>query len=233
MRELNITPEKLAAMIDHTLLKPDATADDIRILCREAREHAFCSVCVNPTYVSLAAKLLNDSRVRVCTVVGFPLGAGTSSIKVAETKQALSDGADEIDMVVAIGAVKAGDWESVERDVASVRRAIVEQKPECVLKVIFETCLLSDDEIRKLARLCVDCGVDFVKTSTGFSKAGANKAHVRLMRETVGEEAGVKASGGIRTLEDALSMIESGANRIGASAGVQIVEELADTLPVL
>ncbi len=209
----------LADRIDHTLLKPDATPVQIERLCAEAREHGFASVCVNPVHVTLAAAELKDSGVAVCTVVGFPLGANRSDIKAAETAAAVQDGAGEIDMVLAIGAMKAGATDVVLHDI----RAVVQAAAGRTVKVILETCLLSDDEIVAACRLCVQAGAHFVKTSTGFSSGGATLAQVRLMRETVGPAYGVKASGGIRCREDAVAMLEAGASRLGTSAGVAIL----------
>ncbi len=212
-------PAALAKLIDHTILKPDAVGNDVRRFCAEARAHGFASVCVNPLHVPLVAAELRGSAVRVCSVVGFPLGATLSAAKAAETRAAVEAGADEIDMVVAIGALKDGDHQAVRDDVAAVRASC----PGKVLKVIIETCLLSDDEKRVACRLAVEAGADFVKTSTGFSTGGATEADVALMREVVGPDIGVKASGGVRTADTARAMIAAGATRIGTSAGVLIV----------
>ncbi len=209
----------LAARIDHTLLKAEATSDEIRELCREAREHLFASVCVNPGFVALAADLLRGSSVKVCTVVGFPLGATTTFTKVAETKEAVANGADEIDMVINIGALKNGEDHLVEEDMREVVRAAAGR----LTKSIFETALLSDDEVVRASRMAKRAGLDFVKTSTGFGPGGATAHHVALMRKTVGRSMGVKASGGVRDLEGAQAMISAGATRIGASASVKIV----------
>jgi deoxyribose-phosphate aldolase len=206
-------------MIDHTLLKPEATEEQIRVLCEEAKEHGFASVCVNPYWVKQAAEWLKGSNVKVCTVVGFPLGATTKEAKAFEAKNAIENGAEEIDMVLNIGALKSGDFQTVEEDI----RAVVETAGGAVVKVILETGLLSDEEIVKACELSKVAGAHFVKTSTGFGKGGATVEAVRLMRETVGTEMGVKASGGIRNAEMALQMVEAGANRIGASASVAIV----------
>jgi deoxyribose-phosphate aldolase len=211
--------KQLAAMIDHTLLKPEATEEQIRVLCEEAKEHGFASVCVNPYWVKQAAEWLKGSNVKVCTVVGFPLGATTKEAKAFEAKNAIENGAEEIDMVLNIGALKSGDFQTVEEDI----RAVVETAGGAVVKVILETGLLSDEEIVKACELSKVAGAHFVKTSTGFGKGGATVEAVRLMRETVGTEMGVKASGGIRNAEMALQMVEAGANRIGASASVAIV----------
>jgi deoxyribose-phosphate aldolase len=210
----------LAGMIDHTLLKPQASRDEIVQLCDEARKHAFASVCVNPTYVSLCAQLLRLTNVKVCTVVGFPLGANRSDVKAFETKRAISDGAQEIDMVANIGGLKSRDYDLVSDDI----RAVVEAcRSIAVSKVIIEAALLTDEEKVIACQLAKAVGADFVKTSTGFGPGGATAHDVRLMRATVGEEMGVKAAGGIRDLATAQEMIEAGANRIGASASVKIV----------
>jgi deoxyribose-phosphate aldolase len=213
------TPAELAPLIDHTLLKADATEAELRRYCDEAREHRFCSVCVNPANVALVAGELRDSGVRTCSVVGFPLGATTPEAKAAETADAVRNGADEIDMVINIGALRDGKLDAVRADIAAVRAAC----PGKVLKVIIETCLLSDEEKRTACRLSAEAGADFVKTSTGFSTSGATVADVALMRETVGEALGVKASGGVRTWDTALALIAAGASRLGASSGVALV----------
>ena len=222
-----VSASDIAARIDHTLLKADATSDEVRELCREAREHQFASVCVNPGYVALAADLLRGSPVKVCTVVGFPLGATTTFSKVVETKEAVANGADEIDMVINIGALKNGEDHLVEEDMREVVRAASGR----LTKSIFETALLSDDEVVRACRMAKRAGLDYVKTSTGFGPGGATVHHVALMRKTVGRSMGVKASGGVRDLEGAQAMIEAGATRIGASASVKIVrgEQGADS----
>ena len=212
----------LAKYIDHTLLKPDATEAQIEKLCAEAREYGFASVCVNSCYASLAARLLAGSDVAVCCVIGFPLGAATTAAKAFEAADAAQNGATEIDMVINVGAAKDGRWDDVEADIAGVAAAI---EGKALLKVIIETCLLTDGEKIEACRAAVRAGADFVKTSTGFSKAGATAADVALMRKTVGPEIGVKAAGGIRTYADAMAMIEAGASRIGASAGIAILAE--------
>ena len=212
----------LAKYIDHTLLKPDATEAQIEKLCAEAREYGFASVCVNSCYASLAARLLAGSDVAVCCVVGFPLGAATTAAKAFEAADAAQNGATEIDMVINVGAAKDGRWDDVEADIAGVAAAI---EGKALLKVIIETCLLTDAEKIEACRAAVRAGADFVKTSTGFSKAGATAADVALMRKTVGPDVGVKAAGGIRTYADAVRMIEAGASRIGASAGIAILAE--------
>lgn len=213
---------KRSKLIDHTLLAPTATAADIEKLCAEAVEYDFCSVCVNPTWVALAKEKLAGSDVKVCTVIGFPLGANTSQIKALETEQVITNGADEIDMVMNIGFAKMGDWHAVAQDMAAVVQAA---SGKALVKVILETCLLTDDEIRHACQVAVQAGADFVKTSTGFSKGGATVEAVCLMRETVGENIGVKASGGVRSQADLESMVMAGANRIGASAGVALLGE--------
>ena len=212
----------LAKYIDHTLLKPDATEAQIEQLCAEAREYGFASVCVNSCYASLAARLLAGSDVAVCCVIGFPLGAATTAAKAFEAADAAQNGATEIDMVINVGAAKDGRWDDVETDIAGVAAAI---EGKALLKVIIETCLLTDGEKIEACRAAVRAGADFVKTSTGFSKAGATAADVALMRKTVGPAIGVKAAGGIRTCADAMKMIEAGASRIGASAGIAILAE--------
>jgi deoxyribose-phosphate aldolase len=209
----------LASMIDHTLLKPEATSTQIEQLCQEALSFQFASVCVNPMYVPLVAKMLKGSPVKVCTVIGFPLGATLSEAKAQEAKLALKQGAEELDMVIAIGAAKAGQWSYVEQDIA----AVCQVAGTALVKVILETCLLTDEEIVKACQCAIRAGAHFVKTSTGFSTSGATIHHVALMRKTVGPDLGVKASGGIRTFEDAKSMIAAGATRIGASAGPKIL----------
>ncbi|TXS96551.1 deoxyribose-phosphate aldolase [Parahaliea maris] len=211
--------DSLAAYIDHTLLKPEATPAAILGLCNEAKEHNFKSVCVNSRFVALCASPLDQSGVLVCSVVGFPLGAMATAAKAAETRGAIADGAGEIDMVVPIGMVKAGDWEAVAADISAVYAAC----GSIPLKVIFETCLLEREEKLALCRICRDIGVAFVKTSTGFAGGGATLEDVRLMREAVGEAVGVKASGGVRDRATALAMIDAGATRLGTSSGVAIV----------
>lgn len=205
--------------IDHTLLKADSVKDQIDQLLQEAKEFDFASVCVNPSWVSYCAKELTGTDVKVCTVVGFPLGATTSATKAFETENAIANGADEIDMVINIGALKQGDFETVEKDI----KAVVDASGDKLVKVIIETCLLTDEEKVKACTLAVNAGADFVKTSTGFSTGGATVSDVKLMRQTVGPDIGVKAAGGARSLEDALAFIEAGATRIGTSSGVKII----------
>ncbi len=215
--------EILAGLMDHTLLKPEATPAQIETLCREALRHRFFSVCVNPRYVPQCVRVLRGSRVLVCTVAGFPLGATSTYAKVEETRQAVRDGAREVDMVLSIGDLKAGNTDVVQEEIA--RLAEVCHTAEARLKVILETALLDDAEKVRACELAVAAGADFVKTSTGFASGGATVYDVLLMRHTVGERAGVKAAGGIRTVEDALKVLVAGASRLGASAGVRLVEE--------
>jgi deoxyribose-phosphate aldolase len=219
---VNVGPE-IAAMIDHTLLKPEATQDQIAQLCYEARKFSFATVCVNPTNVRLCVQLLKGSPVGVCTVVGFPLGATPPEVKAYEAQQALDDGATEVDMVINIGALKSKDYALVERDIATVARTC--HAGGVLLKVIIEAALLTDEEKAKACELAKAAGADYVKTSTGFGPGGATAHDVELMRLTVGPEMGIKAAGGIRSLEDAQAMIAAGATRIGASASVKIVQQ--------
>jgi deoxyribose-phosphate aldolase len=227
-RSSGIDPD-IARCIDHTLLRPDATAEDIRKLCAEARQYGFASVCVNPYWVPLAAAELTDSAVKVCTVVGFPLGASATEIKVAETGAALRAGAQEIDMVLNIGELRGGNHDVVLRDIEAVVAAVRHsgQDGGAIVKVILETALLDDNQKAIACTLAKLAGAEFVKTSTGFSTRGATVDDVALMRKTVGAEMGVKASGGIRTLEDLKSMLAAGATRIGASSSVKIIEATA------
>ncbi len=213
----------VATMIDHTLLKPDATRQEIETLCREAAQYGFASVCVNATWVAACARLLQGSRVKVCSVVGFPLGATTADTKQFETRRAIFDGAGEIDMVINVGALKSGDLQLAERDMEAVTSPCRESG--AVSKVIIEAALLSDDEKVTACTLAKAAGGDFVKTSTGFGPGGATVHDVALMRRVVGEEMGVKAAGGVRNLEGLQAMVAAGATRIGASAGVRIVQE--------
>lgn len=213
----------IASYIDHTLLKPESTKEQVIQLCKEAAEYEFASVCINPSYVETAAAELKDSKVKVCTVIGFPLGASTSETKAFETTDAIAKGAEEIDMVVNIGAIKSGNSELVKNDILAV---VTAAKGKAIVKVIIETCLLTDEEKVLASRLSKEAGADFVKTSTGFSTGGATIEDVKLMRKTVGAELGVKASGAVRSLEDVQAMIEAGASRIGASSGVKIMQGL-------
>lgn len=218
------TAADLAAVFDHTILKADATAAQVDALCREALEYRFASICVNSRYVPLVAGILAGSSVKTCCVVGFPLGAMSARAKAAETAIAVEDGAQEIDMVIPVGALKAGELDTVREDIAAV---VAAAGRKAIVKVILETCLLTDDEKRTACRLAVAAGAAFVKTSTGFSTGGATAADIRLMQETVGPDIGVKASGGIRDLKAVEAMLEAGASRIGASASVAIMKEWA------
>lgn len=210
-----------AKLIDHTLLKTDAQKKDLDKLLLEAKKYNFMSVCVSPIWVKYAAEQLKDTNVKVCTVIGFPQGATPTEVKVFETKNAIENGATEVDMVIPVGVLKDKDYIAVENDI----RAVVEAaKSKALTKVIIETCLLTDEEKIMACKLSKSAGADFVKTSTGFSTAGATVKDIRLMRETVGEQMGVKASGGVRSREDADAMIKAGATRIGTSNGVKIVE---------
>ena len=215
-----MTKNELAKYIDHTLLKPQATTAQILTLCAEAKAYGFASVCVNPCHIALAAQALAGTGIAPCCVIGFPLGASTLAAKAFEAQDAVSQGAKEIDMVINVGAAKEGNWRLVEAEIAAVVAAI---GGRAKLKVILEACLLTDEEKVLACRAAVRAGADFVKTSTGFSSGGATAADVRLMRETVGQGIGVKAAGGIRTYADAIAMLQAGANRLGASAGVQIL----------
>lgn len=210
----------LAKVIDHTLLKPTATREQIETLCREAAEHGFCSVCVNPYWVPLAAKMLKGTGVKTCTVIGFPLGANTTDVKVFEAKTALENGADELDMVINIGALKSKDYDTVLQDIRALRAL----GDNFVLKVIIETSELTDEEKVKACELAAEAKADFVKTSTGFTKGGATVHDVALMKKSIPAGMQVKASGGVRTREDAEAMLAAGATRLGASSGIKIVE---------
>lgn len=212
---------KLNKMIDHTLLKADARKDQIVTLCNEAKEYDFASVCVNSGWVSLCKELLEGSDVKVCTVVGFPLGAMSTAAKAFEAKQAVADGADEIDMVLNIGALKDGNDELVQKDIEAVVEAV---SGKCI-KVILETCLLNKDEIVRACKLCMNAKADFVKTSTGFSTSGATVEDVKLMQDTVKDQCKVKAAGGVRTFADMEAMIAAGADRIGTSKGIQLLDQ--------
>lgn len=214
---------ELNRYFDHTLLKPDATSEQIRKLCAEAKKYEFASVCVNPCYIPLAKKELEGSIVKVCTVIGFPLGAMRTAAKAYEAKEAIEAGADEVDMVINVGKAKEGDFAAVADDIAAVKKAC----GNTLLKVILETCLLTKEEIVACCKAAMEAGADYVKTSTGFSKAGATPEDVALMRQTVGDKLGVKASGGVHNLAEAKAMIEAGASRIGASASVVVMEEAA------
>ena len=215
---------KSSKYIDHTQLKPDATKEKIVALCEEARLYDFASVCINPCWIPLAKELLTGTDVKVCTVIGFPLGANSSSVKATEASIAVMNGAEEVDMVINVGWVKERRYEDLVYEIALIKDAC-EGK---LLKVILETCLLTDEEIAYASKASMDAGADFVKTSTGFSKGGATVEAVRIMRETVGDKLGVKASGGIHTLAEAKALIEAGASRLGCSASVKIMEELGE-----
>ncbi len=219
-----MTREMMAKMIDHTLLKQNASEDQIKKLCAEAKEYGFWSVCINPCYVALCAEELKGSDVKVCTVVGFPLGASTTETTVFQSVEAIKNGASEIDMVINVGAIKSGNWDFVYNDIKAVADAV--KANGGLLKVILETCLLTDDEKVKACEISKKAGADFVKTSTGFSTGGATVDDIRLMRNAVGPDMGVKASGGIHNSAEALAMAEAGASRIGASAGIEILNGL-------
>ncbi|MBU1298207.1 MAG: deoxyribose-phosphate aldolase [Bacteroidetes bacterium] len=218
---------ELGRMIDHTLLKPDATIKEIDKLCAEAKKYSFASVCINPSYVSRCAKFLKDTPVKVCTVIGFPLGATSTAAKAFETEQTIRDGATEVDMVINVGMLKSGEYDFVENDIFAVVSAA--KRYRVLVKVILETALLTDEEKIKACILAKRAGADFVKTSTGFAKGGATAGDIALMRKVVGSAMGVKASGGVRTREEALQMVASGADRIGASASVKIVSGEVET----
>jgi deoxyribose-phosphate aldolase len=215
--------KEIAKMIDHTLLKAETTKAQVEKLCLEAKEYDFASVCINPAWVKFSSEQLSGTDVKVCTVIGFPLGASTSETKAFETNNAIGNGATEVDMVINIGALKDGNDELVRKDIQAV---VAAAKGKVLTKVIIETCLLTDEEKVRACELAVQAGADYVKTSTGFSTGGATVKDITLMRKTVGPDLGVKASGGVRSVEDAKNMIEAGATRIGASSGVQIVQGL-------
>ncbi len=213
---------KIAGLIDHTALKPDTTKEQIEVLCKEAIEYGFASVCVNPCYVKLCSEILKAYPIKVCTVIGFPLGATTTAVKVAEADESVQNGATEVDMVINVGAIKSGDLDFVKSDIAAVVQAV---KGKALVKVILETCLLTEDEKVKSCNICKEAGADFVKTSTGFSTGGATVEDIKLMRSIVKPTLGVKASGGIRDYKTAKAMVDAGASRIGASASIAIVSE--------
>lgn len=225
---LKLSPSELARYFDHTLLKPEATRAQVEALCLEAIRYGIFAVCINPCYIPLAASVLKGTGVKICSVVGFPLGATTTEVKAFEAERAIAMGAEEVDMVMNIGALKSGDYALVQEDIARV--VAVAHGAGALVKVILETALLTQDEKVMACKLAVEAGADFVKTSTGFGPGGATVEDVRLMRETVGEKVGVKASGGISSLEQALAMIEAGANRIGASRSVKIIQEAYERL---
>ena len=225
----NLYPRDIARRIDHTLLKPEAGREQIEALCREAREHGFATVCINPTWVALCADLLRGSETAVCTVVGFPLGATLADVKAYEAARAVELGACEVDMVMNVGALKSRDYRLAERDIAGVVAA--SRAGGALVKVIIEAALLTDDEKVKACVIARAAGADFVKTSTGFGPGGATAADVALMRRVVGPDMGVKAAGGVRDLKSAQAMLEAGADRIGASVGVKIVQESRGAAP--
>lgn len=216
-----MNPEEIASKIDHTLLKPDTTFKQIETLCDEALKNCFASVCINPFYVSTAYEILKKSNTVVCTVIGFPLGASPSEVKAFEAEKAIADGASEIDMVMNIGAAKSGRWDIVQSDIASVVKTAHSQK--AIVKVIFENCLLNANEIREACSASVKAEADFVKTSTGFSASGATIEDVKLMAEAVSGKAKVKAAGGVRNYEQAVAMFKAGADRLGTSGGIAII----------
>ncbi|MDN5332027.1 MAG: deoxyribose-phosphate aldolase [Tepidanaerobacteraceae bacterium] len=220
-----ITKEQMAKLIDHTLLKPTATLDDIERLCEEAKKYGFYLVCVSPCYVSYAAKKLSGSDVKVGTTVGFPHGTASPEVKAFEAKKAVEAGASEVDMVINLGYLKSGDYYAVKEDIEGVVKAAKEANQEAIVKVIIETCYLTENEKVTAVKLCMDAKADFVKTSTGLGPGGATVEDVRLISKLVGGEMGVKASGGIRDLKTALQMLKAGATRIGTSSGVAIMEE--------
>lgn len=213
--------------IDHTILKPESTKDQVIQICKEAIQYGFCSVCVTPWFIPLVVSQIHGTTVKAGAAIGFPLGCTTTEVKVFETKDAIKNGAKEVDMVMNVGALKSGDNAYVERDIAAV---VVAAKGKALVKVILETCLLTDEEIVTACKVAQKAGANFVKTSTGFNAAGATEAHVALMRKTVGESMGVKASGGIRSYQDAMKMIQAGASRIGSSTGVKIIQEQEEAL---
>lgn len=221
--ELTLKKDNLCKLIDHTILKPEATSKDIEKICKEAKEYNFASVCINPGFVSYAKKLLEESEVKVCTVVGFPLGATTTNVKVFETNEAIENGAEEIDMVINVGKLKEEDFDYVRNDIKAVVEA---SKEKAIVKVIIETILLTDKEKQIACRLSKEAGADFVKTSTGFLGGGATVEDVKLMKEEVGDDVKVKASGGVKNYNDALDMINAGANRLGTSKSIDIVSNL-------
>jgi len=223
-----INRRTLAGYIDHTLLKPDATGKDILRVCDEAMSFGFAAVCINPVFASLAADRLKGTGVRTCTVVGFPLGASATETKVKEAVLAVAQGAEEVDMVLQVGLLKEGKYDAVGRDIAEVVRNVRQVKPGAVVKVILETCLLTDEEKVRACKLAEAAGADYVKTSTGFSAGGATLPDIVLMRNSVSPKIGVKASGGIRSAEQAIAFIRAGAGRIGTSSGVSILGELKD-----
>ena len=224
---LKLKPSELARFFDHTLLKPEATRTQIEALCQEAIQYRFYAVCVNPSHVALTASILKGTGIKVCSVVGFPLGATLPEVKAFEAEKVIAAGAEEIDMVMNIGAMKSGDYSLVREDIAKVVE--VAHSAGALVKVILETALLTPEEKAKACQLALEAGADFVKTSTGFGPGGATAEDVRLMRMVVGDKMGVKAAGGISSLDQALAMIEAGANRIGASRSVKIIQEAEES----
>ncbi|MDO7786803.1 deoxyribose-phosphate aldolase [Desulforamulus aquiferis] len=214
----------LASMIDHTLLKPNTTFEHIEKLCKEAKVYGFASVCVNPCYVPLSVELLKDSNVKVCTVIGFPLGANTTAVKIYEAQNAIQMGADELDYVVNVGYVFDNRFDLVKKEMEEFVTLRSTSSKKLVIKIILETCYLNEEQIIRLCEMARETGLDFVKTSTGFGTGGANIEHIKLMRSIVGTHVGVKASGGIKNYQDSIAMVEAGANRIGTSSGITIVE---------
>lgn len=224
-------PDEIARRIEHSLLRATATGDDIRALCSEAREYGFYSVCVNPSRVSLAGQELEGSEVRLTTVVGFPLGAATTQLKVREAMDAICIGADEVDMVINLGAALEGDWDRVEREISDVSKAIKGPTSGHLLKVIIECCYLNEKQKRRAVEAASAAGADYVKTSTGFGTSGAMVEDVALMREVLRGSARIKAAGGIKTLEDMKAMVEAGADLVGTSSGVSMINEAAKHIP--
>ena len=222
---MEMNKNSIIKMIDHTLLKPDATKEQVKKICDEAKQYGFASVCVNPAHIAFVANELKGSPVAPCCVIGFPLGATMPEVKAFETEACILAGAREVDMVINIGAAKSGDWDLVKKDIEAVVKA---SNGRAHVKVIIETCLLSDTEKIEACKIAKAVGADFVKTSTGFSKGGATAADVALMRQTVGEKLGVKASGGVRDLNTAIEMMKAGANRLGTSSGVEIANALKE-----
>lgn len=214
---------QISSFIDHTLLKAEATKEQIEILCQEAKENKFAAVCVNPHYVSYCAGLLKDTPVKVCTVIGFPLGADKTAVKVYEAQLSIEEGAEEVDYVINIGDVKNGEFEKVREEMNRIL-GIKSTHPNTIIKVIFEVCYLSDIELTKVSEIAKECGIDYVKTSTGFGSGGATETAIKIMKEAVGEKVKIKASGGIRSSEDAKKYIELGVSRIGTSNGVAILK---------
>jgi deoxyribose-phosphate aldolase len=222
-KNLKMKKEEIAGLIDHTLLRPDANHEDIKRLCREAIQYKFYSVCIHPYFIKQAKELLKNSAVRVTTVIGFPLGMTLTEVKVYEAMNAQLMGADELDIVINLGALKSGDWDTVRRDIADVITATT----SLVHKTIIETCYLSDDEKRKVVKIALEQGSEFIKTSTGFGPSGAKVRDIKIIKKIVGENAQIKGAGGIKTLKQVLAMLEAGASRIGTSHGVRIMKELS------